>query len=186
MLILITGGIKSGKSWRALEIIKNEWACRRKDAGAGAPLTDGLLQVSFIATAEALDEEMRRRIAKHREERAALAASSGCEFTLIEEPLELDRAIAGAGGRALVDCIPLWINNLVYYKREDDFDRILGSFLQNVNDCIVVTNETGMGNVPFDKDTRSYNILLAEANRKIALAADRVELMVCGIPLRVK
>jgi len=167
MLILITGGIKSGKSRRALEIAKSEWA----------------FPVSFIATAEAMDEEMKRRIEKHRQERKDMA---GGGYITIEEPLELDKAIAAAGNRALVDYIPMWVNNLMYYKREEDFDRILGAFLLNAKDCIVVTNETGMGNIPFDEHTRRYNMLLAEANRRVAAAADRLELMVCGIPFRVK
>jgi adenosylcobinamide kinase/adenosylcobinamide-phosphate guanylyltransferase len=171
MLILVTGGIKSGKSRRALEIAKSEWS----------------FPVSFIATAEALDEEMRRRIEKHRQERENLAGSiTNGGFVTIEEPLELDKAIAAAGSRALVDCIPMWVNNLMHYQREKDFDRILGSFLQTSKDCIVVTNETGMGNIPFDEYTRRYNLLLAEANRRIATVADRLELMVCGIPVRVK
>ncbi|GHU13508.1 adenosylcobinamide kinase/adenosylcobinamide phosphate guanyltransferase [Spirochaetia bacterium] len=174
MIIFITGGIKSGKSRRALEIVKNEW---------GFP-------ASFIATAEAMDGEMRSRIEKHREDRAAIIGSSvEGGFITIEEPLELDRAIAAAGKRALVDCIPMWVNNIMYYKRENDFDRILESFIHGMEDCIeciVVSNETGMGNVPFDENTRRYNLLLAEANRRIAFTADRVELMVSGIPLRVK
>ena len=179
MIILITGGIKSGKSRRALDIVKSEWS----------------FPVSFIATAEALDGEMRRRIEKHQEERAAMAenalsggdgASAGGGFITIEEPLELGRAAAAAGKRVLLDCIPMWVNNLMYYKREQDFDLILESFLRSVDDCIVVTNETGMGNVPFDEDTRRYNLLLAGANRKIASAAERVELVVSGIPLRIK
>jgi len=168
MLILVTGGIKSGKSRRALEIAKSEWS----------------FPVSFIATAEALDEEMRRRIEKHRQERKDLADGNG--FVTIEEPLELDKAIAAAGSRALVDCIPMWVNNLMHYQREKDFDRVLETFLQTANDCIVVTNETGMGNIPFDECTRRYNLLLAEANRRIAAVANRLELMVCGIPVRVK
>jgi adenosylcobinamide kinase/adenosylcobinamide-phosphate guanylyltransferase len=171
MLILVTGGIKSGKSRRALEIAKSEWS----------------FPVSFIATAEALDEEMRCRIEKHRQERKDLAGSiTNGGFITIEEPLELDKAIADAGSRALVDCIPMWVNNLMHYQREKDFDRILETFLQNVKDCIVVTNETCMGNIPFDEYTRRYNLLLAEANRRIAAVADRLELMVCGIPVRVK
>lgn len=189
MVILITGGIKSGKSRRALELAL-EWQ----------------FPVSFIATAEALDGEMRERIARHREERDLLAAraaraGSGGEmpggvsrpgggFVTVEEPLELDRAAAEAGERAVVDCIPMWVNNLMYYKRENDFGRILEGFIAgiraNMRDCVVVTNETGLGNVPFDEATRRYNLLLAEANRRIAAAADRVELMVSGIPLRVK
>jgi adenosylcobinamide kinase/adenosylcobinamide-phosphate guanylyltransferase len=167
MITLITGGIKSGKSGRALELARAEWQ----------------FPVSFIATAEALDEEMRLRIARHREERER---PGGEGFITIEEPLELDKALAAAGPRAVVDCIPMWINNLLFYKREDDFSPILDGCIRNMEDCIVVTNETGMGTIPFNENTRRYNLLLAEANRKIARAADRVELMVAGIPLRVK
>jgi adenosylcobinamide kinase/adenosylcobinamide-phosphate guanylyltransferase len=168
VIVLITGGIKSGKSRRALDIAREEWK-----VSPAAP-------VSFIATAEALDDEMKLRIKKHQEERMGLG------FITIEEPLELDRAIAGALPRALVDCLPLWVNNVMYYKREDDFSRLLDASIQNMKDCIVVTNETGLGNVPFDEETRRYNLLLAEANRKIAAAADRVELLISGIPVRIK
>ncbi|MDR1949130.1 MAG: bifunctional adenosylcobinamide kinase/adenosylcobinamide-phosphate guanylyltransferase [Spirochaetaceae bacterium] len=169
MILLITGGVKSGKSSRALEIVQREWQ----------------FPVSFIATAEALDEEMRLRIARHREERARLSPG-GEGFITIEEPVELDRAIAAAGPRAVVDCIPMWINNLMYYKREGDFPSILENFIRGMGDCIVVSNETGFGNIPFDEATRRYNLLLAEANRQIAAAADAVELLVAGIPLKVK
>jgi adenosylcobinamide kinase/adenosylcobinamide-phosphate guanylyltransferase len=165
MIILITGGVKSGKSGRALAVARRNFT---------AP-------VSFIATAEALDEEMKIRIKRHRAER------EGDFFVTIEEPLELDKAVAGAGPSTVVDCIPLWINNLMYYQREADFPEILGSFILGMpRNCAVVTNETGLGNIPFDDAVRRYNLLLAEANRRIAAAADRVELMVSGIPLRVK
>ncbi|AEF86207.1 bifunctional adenosylcobalamin biosynthesis protein CobP [Treponema primitia ZAS-2] len=176
MIILITGGIKSGKSRRALDIAIQEWR-----VSPAAP-------VSFIATAEALDGEMKLRIKKHQEERAVIGGVNGGAqgFITIEEPLELDRVISGAGQRAVVDCLPMWVNNIMYYKREDDFSRILDFFIGGMKDCIVVTNETGLGNVPFDETTRRYNLLLAEANRKIAFAADRVEFMISGIPMRVK
>jgi adenosylcobinamide kinase/adenosylcobinamide-phosphate guanylyltransferase len=55
-----------------------------------------------------------------------------------------------------------------------------------MKDCIIVSNETGLGNIPFDEMTRHYNLLLAEANRKIAAAADKVLFMVSGIPMKVK
>jgi adenosylcobinamide kinase/adenosylcobinamide-phosphate guanylyltransferase len=131
---------------------------------------------------------MRLRIKRHQEERAALGGVSADSrgFVTAEEPLELDRAIAGAGQRAVLDCLPMWVNNVMYYKREDDFNRLLESSIGEMKDCIVVTNETGLGNVPFDETTRRYNLLLAEANRKIAAAADRVEFMISGIPMRVK
>ena len=172
MITLITGGIKSGKSRRALDLAIREWRLSPRSLAA------------FIATAEALDDEMKVRIARHQDERLSLAGNGA--FTTIEEPLELGRAVSSAGERALVDCIPMWINNLTYHRQESEFSRILNAFIAGMRDCIVVTNETGMGNIPFDEATRRYNMMLAEANRKIAAAADRVELMVSGIPLRVK
>ncbi|MDR3342919.1 MAG: bifunctional adenosylcobinamide kinase/adenosylcobinamide-phosphate guanylyltransferase [Treponema sp.] len=169
MITLITGGVKAGKSSRALALVQAGWT----------------FPVSFIATAEVLDEEMRLRIARHREERARMGGTEG--FITLEEPVELDRAIAQAGQNAVVDCIPMWINNLMYYQREAEFPRILDAFIKSMpRNCIVVTNETGLGNIPFDAASRRYNILLAEANRKIAGAADTVEFMISGIPLRVK
>jgi adenosylcobinamide kinase/adenosylcobinamide-phosphate guanylyltransferase len=170
MILLITGGVKSGKSRRALECARREWP----------------FPVSFIATAEALDEEMRLRILRHQEERARLGSDGGEGFITVEEPLELGKAIIAAGPRVVVDCIPMWISNLMYYKREGDFSTILDAFIRGMRDCIVITNETGLGNIPFDETTRRYNLLLAEANRKIAAAADTVELMVAGIPLTIK
>jgi adenosylcobinamide kinase/adenosylcobinamide-phosphate guanylyltransferase len=165
MLILLTGGVKSGKSGRALELVRQEFR----------------FPVTFIATAEVLDDEMRVRIARHREEREADG------FTTIEEPLDIDKAIARAGDSALLDCVPMWVNNLMYYKKEDDFTAILDRFLKNMcSNCVVVTNETGLGTIPFDADIRRYNMLLAEANKRIAAQADRVELLVSGIPVRIK
>jgi adenosylcobinamide kinase/adenosylcobinamide-phosphate guanylyltransferase len=168
MIVLIIGGIKSGKSRRALDIALEEWK-----VSPAAP-------VSFIATAEALDDEMKVRIKRHQEERRDRG------FITIEEPLELDKALAAALPQVLIDCLPLWVNNVMYYNREEDFSRLLDSAIQHMKDCIVVTNETGLGNVPFDELTRRYNMLLAEANRTIAAAADRVELMIAGIPVRIK
>ncbi|MHB9293625.1 adenosylcobinamide kinase / adenosylcobinamide-phosphate guanylyltransferase [Hollandina sp. SP2] len=165
MIIFITGGVKAGKSRRALELVKQL----------------GEFPVSFIATAEALDDEMKLRIQRHQEERSALGT-----FLTIEEPLALDQALARASSPVIVDCIPMWINNLMYYHREADFHPLLDRFIQGLQNGIVVSNETGLGNIPFDEAIRRYNLLLAEANRRIATAADRVEFMISGIPLKVK
>jgi adenosylcobinamide kinase/adenosylcobinamide-phosphate guanylyltransferase len=178
MITLITGGVKAGKSSRALEIVRNEWQ-----------IQDLQSPVAFIATAELTDKEMELRIARHRQERALLRSDNGALFVTIEEALELGRAISAAGNRGVVDCIPMWVNNLMYHKRENDFPLMLDAVITGLRigyDWVIVTNETGMGNIPFDVETRRYNLLLAEANRKIAAIADRVELMVSGIPLRVK
>ena len=165
MIILITGGVKAGKSRRALDIALKNW----------------LDPISFVATAEVLDAEMESRIRGHQAERTGLGG-----FITIEEPLELDKALARAGEYAVVDCLPMWVNNLMHYKREQDFLPILEGAVRAMRNCVVVSNETGLGNIPFDETVRRYNILLAQANRIIAEAADQVEFMVSGIPLKVK
>ena len=169
MRILVTGGVKSGKSYRALCLARMEFS---------GP-------VSFIATSEIMDEEMQQRIDRHRSERKRPDGTD--EFTTIEEPLDVPAALRRSGGAAIVDCLPMWMNNILYYQKENELDAMLDAFIAAMpKDCIVVTNETGLGNIPFDETTRRYNRLLAEANRKIAAVADRVELLVSGIPLRVK
>ncbi|MDR1147434.1 MAG: bifunctional adenosylcobinamide kinase/adenosylcobinamide-phosphate guanylyltransferase [Spirochaetaceae bacterium] len=170
MITLITGGVKSGKSKRALDL-----ALRWKSDG-GPP-------VSFIATAEALDGEMKVRIERHKAERA------GYGFNTIEEPLDLSAALSRGSGHVLVDCLTMWVNNIIYHKREADFERMLESFIKELSgkrEALIVSNETGLGNIPADELTRRYNLLLAEATRRTAAAADRVELMVAGLPLTVK
>jgi adenosylcobinamide kinase/adenosylcobinamide-phosphate guanylyltransferase len=166
MKILLTGGVKSGKSARALQLAK-EW---------NTPVT-------FIATASIPDDEMKLRVQKHQEERAGLG------WDTIEEQVEIDKALRNAGDSVLLDCLPMWLNNIFYYEREHDFETILRECIENMKqkeNCAVVTNETGLGNIPFDTVTRRYNLMLSEANKRIAQAFDVVELMVCGLPLRIK
>jgi adenosylcobinamide kinase/adenosylcobinamide-phosphate guanylyltransferase len=166
LVVFISGGVKSGKSSRALKL-----ACEWQRP------------VSFIATAEALDDEMRERIARHKTERAGLG------FTTVEEPLDLADALMRSGEYVLVDCLTMWVNNIMYYRREADFTDMLDAFIEGLRgkgSAIIVSNETGFGNIPMDEFTRSYNLLLAEANRKTATVANRVELMVAGLPLTVK
>lgn len=171
MKTLITGGVKSGKSRYALDLARTEF---------GDPKL-------FVATAAVLDDEMAERIAKHRAERGSGGFGT---FETVEEQLRIDRAIArsadGFGG-AVVDCLPMWTNNLMHYGKEAEFEAILDAFVAALPEhVVVVTNETGLGNIPFDPETRRFNRLLAEANRRVAAACDRVILMVSGIPLRVK
>lgn len=170
MRYLITGGVKGGKSFRALQIARIEFS---------GP-------VVFLATAEVLDEEMRQKIEIHRAERRLPNGKD--EFLTIEESIDLPRALRSiASSAVIIDCIPLWINNLVYHKRESDFQELLEASLTLLPpDAVLVSNETGWGNIPFDTETRRYNGLLAQANRRIASTVDHVELMVAGIPLRVK
>jgi adenosylcobinamide kinase/adenosylcobinamide-phosphate guanylyltransferase len=171
LITLITGGVKSGKSRRALDLAVS-WRSERPDR-----------DVAFIATAEAFDAEMSGRIERHRAERAGLG------FTTIEEPLDLAAALSRCGDYVLVDCLTMWVNNVLYRGLEDGFDRMLDAFvdgLRRKTEAVVVTNETGLGNIPADSLARRYNLLLALAGRRTAAIADRVELMVAGLPLTVK
>lgn len=172
MVTMITGGVKSGKSFRALMIAKETWT----------------FPAYFVATSEMLDDEMKARIDKHKTERAMLAGETG--FITIEEPVSIDKIVSNLKGCAIIDCLPMWVNNLMYYQKEDEFADMLKntivSIKQNLAECIIVTNETGLGNIPFDQETRRFNLLLAEANRKFAEMADRVECMISGLVMRIK
>ncbi len=160
MRTLITGGVKSGKSRRALELARDFPAPRL-----------------FVATARAFDPEMAEKIARHRAER-------GDAFETVEEPVRIDRAVRE---NCVLDCIPLWLNNLFFDDREAEVDAILEALLARLPASIVlVTNETGMGVIPADPLSRRYGAALGRINARLAAAADRVELMVAGIPLRIK
>src|SRR5689334_19130526 len=130
---LITGGARSGKSAQALALAQQAPGTRR----------------FFIATAEALDDEMRERIARHR-------ASRGPGFVTIEEPIALADALAALAGRAdivVVDCLTLWISNLLMARRGDGDILAAARGLARAMSrapftSFVVTDEVGAGIVP--------------------------------------
>ncbi len=139
-------------------------------------------------------EEMAERIQKHQADRRRRDGSE--EFLTIEEPLELDRAILKARTLLattqerpgiIIDCIPMWVNNMLYYKREKEIPFIIERAIEALpEDAIVVTNEIGWGNIPYDELSRRYNRLVAEVNIRLARSVDHVELLVAGIPVRIK
>jgi adenosylcobinamide kinase / adenosylcobinamide-phosphate guanylyltransferase len=160
MRTLITGGVKSGKSRYALELA-SEFAQPRV----------------FLATAESLDAEMEQKILRHRAERAGA-------FRTIEEPLAIHERLEE---RMVLDCLTLWVNNVLHYGKEADFGAWLAQLIARLpRDIVIVTNEVGMGFVPMDELSRRYGVLLGTANAKVAAVCDRVVLMVAGQPLRVK
>ncbi|MCX7024405.1 MAG: bifunctional adenosylcobinamide kinase/adenosylcobinamide-phosphate guanylyltransferase [Spirochaetes bacterium] len=160
MKYLISGGVKSGKSTRALEIAR----------GFAEPR-------SFLATAVGFDGEMKEKIARHRAERQDA-------FETVEEPFLIHAAVRE---RMIVDCIPMWLNNLFFAGREDEADAIIDAFIERLpDDIVIVTNETGMGVIPADAASRRYGELLGAVNAQLAKAVERVELMIAGIPLRIK
>ena len=169
MIVLIGGGSRSGKSRYALE-------CAR---AKGKPL-------AFIATAEARDEEMRARIDAHRRDR-------GDEFVTIEEPLELDLTLADAVSRyraIVVDCLTLWLSNLMLEQRPRDIARETASMLRVGAEAdaavVLVTNEVGCGIVPENDLSRRFRDLAGAMNQRAAQAAAEVWWMAFGCPLRLK
>ena len=160
MRTLVTGGVKSGKSGYAL-VLAQEFAEPR----------------FFLATAEAFDDELRARIARHREDRAG-------QFTTIEEPLAIQERLCE---RMILDCVPLWLNNMLYYGREAQVEGAVADIIARLpRDIVIVTNEIGWGFIPADPLSRRYGDLLGLVNARLAAACDRVVLMVAGVPLAVK
>lgn len=164
---LITGGERSGKS-----------AYAEAEALGLSP------QPVYIATARIWDEEFAERVRRHQERR-------GPEWTNIEEEKALSRHPL-SGRTVLIDCVTLWATNF-FFDLEQDIDRALEEmkaelerlFAQDAH-FILVTNEIGLGGVPMDAVQRRFTDLQGWINQYIAARADRVTLMVCGIPVPVK
>jgi adenosylcobinamide kinase / adenosylcobinamide-phosphate guanylyltransferase len=165
-IILITGGARSGKSVRAET---------RAKAFAGKPV--------YIATAEALDGEMRERIAKHR-------ARRGNEWLERETPLQLVAALdeTDGGGARLVDCLTLWLTNLMLADCdwEKEASALVEALVRQKSPVVLVTNEVGLGIVPDNALARRFRDAAGILNQMIARAAVEVEFVVAGIPMRVK
>lgn len=166
-VVLVLGGVRSGKSRYAQEL-----AARGK-------------HVAFIATAEAGDDEMRQRIARHRDERPAAWAT-------FEAPLALEDALLEAGKNCdtiLVDCLTLWTANLMQRQGEEVLshaDRLANTLRALPASVILVSNEVGSGIVPDNELGRAYRDLLGAVNQRVAAAADEVILLVAGCPLVIK
>jgi adenosylcobinamide kinase/adenosylcobinamide-phosphate guanylyltransferase len=168
---LITGGARSGKSAHALTLA-------RAQSNGGQ---------YFVATAEALDDEMSARIAHHR-------AARSSEIVTIEEPRELSPLLTSLEGQAqlvIVDCLTLWISNLMGTGAADETtlseSRKLADVLAKASfSSIIVTDEVGAGIVPDNPVARRFRDLLGWTNQAVAAVADEVILMVAGYPIRVK
>jgi adenosylcobinamide kinase/adenosylcobinamide-phosphate guanylyltransferase len=167
--VLIGGGARSGKSRFALEYAEQRYS-----------------QFAFLATAQALDEEMRARIARHRAER-------GSRWTTIEEPYGITKAIEANAGNfdvIVVDCLTLWLSNIMLDAERDTEKQLadLGKYLGRdlTTDVVVITNEVGCGIVPDNPLAREFRDRAGELNQTVARAAKEVYWMVFGSPMRVK
>ncbi len=160
-IVLVGGGARSGKS---------RWALERARKRGG--------RLVYIATAEALDQEMSERIAQHRSER-------GDEFVTVEEPLELARALRAAACDAIVvDCLTLWLSNSM--ALEDQTAETIAAARESDAEVIFVTNEVGGGIVPENALAREFRDRAGVMNQRFADAAGEVYWMVFGQALRVK
>jgi adenosylcobinamide kinase / adenosylcobinamide-phosphate guanylyltransferase len=168
-VILIGGGSRSGKSKESLR--------RLRATGT---------RLGFIATAHAGDDEMRARINLHREER-------GPEIVTWEEPFRVADRLREEDGHydgIVVDCLTLWLSNLMLNDRAVDFAREIADLIEaatrTVTEVILVTNEVGCGIVPENGLAREFRDRAGRLNQAIAERADEVYWMAFGIPLRIK
>ncbi|MEN8135612.1 MAG: bifunctional adenosylcobinamide kinase/adenosylcobinamide-phosphate guanylyltransferase [Thermodesulfobacteriota bacterium] len=173
-IILITGGARSGKSRYAQQL--------------GESLPGKKL---FIATCPVTDMEMEQRIERHRQDR------QGAGWQTVEETVDLVQALIDNPECevVLIDCLTLWINNLLFTDAGDRLDeeavsekigQLLEACTARAGVVVMVTNEVGLGIVPENTLARRYRDLVGRCNQEIGSAADKVIMAICGIPLNIK
>jgi len=165
-LTLVLGGARSGKSSHAerlLTTLPPPWG--------------------YVATAEALDAEMRQRIDVHQ-------ARRGSGWISYETPLDLAGVLSGhaAGTPCLVDCLTLWLSNLMHARRDiaRETETLVEALSKRTAPCIMVSNEVGLGIVPDNALARQFRDEAGRLNQRIAAGADRVVFVAAGLPMILK
>jgi len=165
-LALVVGGAASGKSrWAENLLLRTK------------------LQLVYIATAEARDEEMQRKISAH-------SLRRGARWRTVEAPIDIGRAIAGSsyGEAMLLDCATMWLSNRM--ESESDSEILIGDFIGAVSSAscpiVVVSNEVGSGVVPANRLARKFLAAQGELNQAIAEKSDLVVAVQCGLPCVLK
>lgn len=168
-IVLITGGARSGKS-------------RYAEARAGMAGS----RLLYVATAEARDEEMARRIAEHQKRR-------GGRWITVEEPENVAAALLRHRGEidcAVVDCLTLWVSNVLLREDEEAVSEKLYELVEKLPlfdfHLYLVTNEVGSAVVPDNPLARTFRDLMGWVNQRLAETADEVVLMVSGLPVIIK
>ena len=164
-LHLVLGGARSGKSRHAEQVV----------AACPGPLC-------YLATGQAFDDEMRQRVAAHRARRDE-------RWRTVEAPLHLAAALDEAGDRpVLVDCLTLWLSNLLLGEHEvgEATDALMNAMARRQAPTVLVGSEVGMGIVPENALARRFRDETGLLHQRIAAVADRVVLVVAGLPLVVK
>jgi adenosylcobinamide kinase / adenosylcobinamide-phosphate guanylyltransferase len=172
-IIFITGGARSGKSTYAQQL--------------AADMSEKVL---FVATSEARDSEMKKRIANHRRQRPK-------SWQTLECPLEIAAGIGAVKDRdlILIDCITLLVSNIMGSSRNmaaaekkavQELEALIKLMQKSEYDFVIVSNEVGLGIVPENVMARQYRDLLGKANQMLAASATEVYFMAAGIPLKLK
>jgi len=178
-IVLITGGVRSGKSSFAEKLAGNLGQ-----------------KIAFIATAQSLDKEMEDRIAQHR-------ANRPVHWETYEEPYQVAQVIQKVREKTeveviLLDCLALLVSNLMQnYQQDSSNNGLAEKIIWKINEItseatqcsatvIIVSNEVGLGLVPANPMGRFFRDILGKANQIIASSSDEVYLMVAGIPLLIK
>jgi adenosylcobinamide kinase/adenosylcobinamide-phosphate guanylyltransferase len=166
LVTLVLGGARSGKSRYA------EWLI----ASYPPPWI-------YVATAEAKDDEMAERIAAHRARRDA-----GWQTVVAPHDLAGALTASPAGAAALVDCLTLWLSNLMQpgFDVEAQTARLQQALTSRAGPTVLVSNEVGLGIVPDNALARQFRDLQGTLNQKLAAQAQRVIMMVAGLPVAVK
>jgi len=166
---LILGGVRSGKS-RHAGSVADAYGCA----------------VTLIATAAALDEEMAARIEAHRRTRPS-------HWEVVEEPVHLGaalRAVAASQRVIIVDCLTLWLTNLLCQDDpqilQDETRQLLETLAILPGHCVLVGNEVGLGIIPVNALARRFTDVAGTLHQELAAQCDRVSFMVAGLPLPVK
>ena len=166
MPTLVLGGARSGKSRFAQERVESLSAKR-----------------VYVATAEALDGEMRERIARHQADR-------GASWRTVEAATDLIGAIDAArpGEAILIDCLTLWLSNL--FGRGEDWEEQLARLIEHLErvekPVVLVSNEIGLGLVPETKLGRDFRDAQGRLNQRVAAVCEHVVFLAAGLPLWLK
>ncbi|PZF76790.1 bifunctional adenosylcobinamide kinase/adenosylcobinamide-phosphate guanylyltransferase [Aestuariivirga litoralis] len=163
-LTLVLGGARSGKSRFAESLARQH----------GGPRT-------YIATAEPFDDEMRQRIARHRDQRA------GDGWQTLEAPLD-PAAVLPREGLVLLDCVTVWLGNLMHHGRDlkAEVTKLCAALEACPAEVILVSNEVGLSIVPENAMARRFRDEQGLANQALAAIADNVFFIAAGLPLKLK
>jgi len=169
MLVFVLGGIKSGKT---------KFALKKAEV-----LNIGKLY--YIATARAIDEEMKERIERHKIER-------GEKWITIEEPIDIDAVLKTIpkGSVIVIDCLTTWLTNLLIenYDVEEKTNKLLDILLKTRTDLdlFLISNEVGLSIIPDNPLSRKFIDLSGSFHQKVAQIADEVYFIICGCGIKVK